>query len=282
MDMSSYLATVRLRLSNALRVHGLAGTLYRACRYPLMRILSARLRRRVFSSTDATSVFTRIYETNWWGSEESVSGTGSTLAYTANIRAELPVLFERFGIRSVFDAPCGDFNWMHRVVESCDIDYLGGDIVPDLIARNIDRFPVIRARFVVANVISDELPRADLWLCRDCLIHFSFADIYSTLANFVRSDIHYLLTTTHINKGGFRNMDIRTGDARLIDLFSAPFFLPKEYLYAIDDWVEPEVPRMLVLFERAQVAAALPKMKAALLDLQGGFAPPAGAGDSPK
>ncbi len=262
--MLPHASSALLRFSNALRVHGLAGTLYRACRYPLVRILSMRRRRRIFSSTDTASVFTQIYESNWWGSEESVSGTGSTLAYTENIRAELPLLFEKFGIRSVFDAPCGDFNWMRCVVESCDIDYIGGDIVPQLIAKNVSRFAGERIRFSVANIISDEFPKVDLWICRDCLIHFSFGDIYSTLANFANSDIRYLLTTTHINKSGFKNMDIQTGDARLIDLFSAPFFLPTNYLYAIDDWVGPEVPRMMVLFNRAQVAEALPKMRAAL------------------
>lgn len=273
--------SIRLRLSNAVRVHGLAGTLYRVCRYPLMRILSLRMRRRVFSSTDAASVFTRIYETNWWGSEESVSGTGSTLAYTANLRAKLPELFEKMAVHKVFDAPCGDFNWMRHVVRSCDVEYLGGDIVPHLIERSRANYQSERIRFVVANVIVDEFPQADIWICRDCLIHFSFNDILATFENFARSEIDYLLTTTHINASGFKNMDIRTGDARLIDLFSAPFFLPADYLDAIDDWQEPEVPRRMVLFKRGQIVEALPKMKAAL-DIRERAVTPAGGSELPK
>lgn len=253
-----------LRLSNAFRVHGLAGTLYRVCRYPLQRILSARMRRRVFCSTEAAEVFTRIYETNWWGSKESISGTGSTLAYTANLRAKLPELFNKLDVRKVFDAPCGDFNWMRHVVRACDIDYLGCDIVPNLIDRNSAQYQNERIRFIVANVITDEFPKADIWICRDCLIHFSYNDILATFENFVRSEIDYLLTTTHINKSGFKNLDIRTGDVRVIDLFSGPFFLPANCLDAIEDWQEPEVPRMMVLFSRRQIAQALPKMRAAL------------------
>lgn len=253
-----------LRLSNALRVHGLAGTLYRVCRYPLLRILSARMRRRVFSSTEAAEVFTRIYETNWWGSQESISGTGSTLAYTANLREKLPELFKKWAVRTVFDAPCGDFHWMRHVVRSSDIDYLGCDIVPQLIDRNSAQYQSERIRFIVANVITDQFPKADIWICRDCLIHFSYNDILATFENFARSEIAYLLTTTHINRSGFRNLDIRTGDARVIDLFSAPFSLPANYLDAIDDWQQPEIPRMMVLFSRRQISDALPKMRAAL------------------
>lgn len=222
------------------------------------------MRRRIFNSSDAAEVFTRIYETNWWGSKESISGTGSTLAYTANLRAKLPGLFKKMLVRRVFDAPCGDFNWMRHVVRSCDIDYLGCDIVPGLIDRNSAQYQNERIHFIVANVITDEFPKADIWICRDCLIHFSFCDILATLENFARSEIDYLLTTTHINNSGFRNLDIRTGDARVIDLFSAPFYLPIDYLDAIEDWQEPEVPRMMVLFSREQIVEALPKMRAAL------------------
>lgn len=262
--MSSCIQAIWFRLSNAFRVHGLAGTLYRVCRYPLLRILSARVRRRIFSSTQTAEVFTRIYETNWWGSKESISGTGSTLAYTANLRAKLPGLFRKLAIRKVFDAPCGDFNWMHYVVQSSEIDYLGCDIVPHLIDRNSAQYQNERTRFIVANVITEEFPEADIWICRDCLIHFSYNDILATFENFVRSEIGYILTTTHINKIGFKNLDIRTGDARMIDLFSAPFFLPADYMDAIEDWQEPEIPRMMVLFSRSQIVETLPIMRAAL------------------
>ena len=89
-----------------MRVHGSVGTIYRLIRYPFVRLQSAHLRTRIFTTADAAGVFTRIYETNWWSCEESVSGTGSTLAYTANLRKKLPELFEKYAIRKVYDAPC--------------------------------------------------------------------------------------------------------------------------------------------------------------------------------
>ena len=40
--------------------------------------------------------FTQIYRGNWWLSDESVSGPGSTLETTEDIRAFLPSLLKQF------------------------------------------------------------------------------------------------------------------------------------------------------------------------------------------
>ena len=87
-------------------------------------------------STDNTSdVFQKIYREQGWLSSESVSGWGSELRNTEQIIRELPGFLRRFGITSMLDVPCGDFNWM-RFVDLDGIDYIGADIVPDLIAAN--------------------------------------------------------------------------------------------------------------------------------------------------
>lgn len=251
-------------ISNSLRTEGLVATIFRILRFPFVRLKSSRNRKAIFSSTSTVERFTKIYEVNWWGSRESVSGSGSTLLYTENLRKELPLLFRKFGIHSVYDAPCGDFNWMKRVVDATDINYIGGDIVPQLIEKKCAQFSGDRIKFILANIITDRFPNADLWICRDCFIHFSFQDIYAVLSNFAEADIPFLLTTTHINTSGFKNLDIRTGDARMIDLFSAPFFLPNECEYRIEDWLKPDPQREMVLFHKDQIVQALPKMRSVL------------------
>ena len=60
-------------------------------------------------------VFTKIYDTKFWYNCESLSGAGSNLLYTENLRKELPKLFDIFNIKTVLDAPCGDMNWMRLV-----------------------------------------------------------------------------------------------------------------------------------------------------------------------
>jgi hypothetical protein len=76
--------------------------------------------------------FTIIYERNAWGGAESVSGSGSSLRMTQNVRNSLPSLIETFAVKSIFDAPCGDFNWM-KLINLQNISYIGGDIVKPLI-----------------------------------------------------------------------------------------------------------------------------------------------------
>jgi hypothetical protein len=61
--------------------------------------------------------FIDIYHQNIFGGIESRSGNGSTLVQTAVIRDEIPLLFKELNIKSVLDAPCGDFNWMKEIMK---------------------------------------------------------------------------------------------------------------------------------------------------------------------
>ncbi len=73
-------------------------------------------------------VFTKIYQHNIWGESTSVSGLGSTLQHTEYIRKELANLFVKYSIKTITDAPCGDWNWM-RMVDLSSYVYNGFDIV---------------------------------------------------------------------------------------------------------------------------------------------------------
>ena len=80
-------------------------------------------------------VFTRIYESNLWSGRSSKSGQGSDGGQTGEVAAALKRLVSAYGVRVLLDLPCGDFNWMKSV--DLDIDrYIGGDIVPEIIALN--------------------------------------------------------------------------------------------------------------------------------------------------
>ena len=45
--------------------------------------------------------FTEIYEKNLWKSTESVSGMGSEIEYAKSISKELPVLLQKYNIKSI-------------------------------------------------------------------------------------------------------------------------------------------------------------------------------------
>ena len=168
-------------------------------------------------------IFTLIFENNLWCGEKSVSGPGSDIAQTQTIIIELRKLIDKFKIKSILDLPCGDFMWM-RSVNLSGVNYLGADIVNRLIERNSKAYSSNNIKFKVNNLIKDQLPKCDIVICRDCLVHFSFEDIYSSLQNIKSSGCKYLLTTSFVEYHG--NYNITTGDWRRINLQEEPFNFP--------------------------------------------------------
>jgi hypothetical protein len=252
------------RTLSSFKTAGIPGTLVKIARYSFRRVKALFTPRKphyaeILTLGDTETKFTAIYTHNTWNSEESVSGFGSTLKVTENIRKELPILFKRFGIQSVFDAPCGDFNWMQHVVREQPLTYIGGDIVAPLVAALNKKYQNPSTSFIHIDLTKGSFPKVDLMICRDCLFHLSFADTKLLLGNFVASGIPYLLTTTYANTGAFQNRDIVTGDFRLIDLCAAPYHFPAEALYRFDDWRAPEPRREMCLWSRAMIAGVLEK-----------------------
>ncbi len=169
------------------------------------------------------AAFTPFYAENRWGAAESVSGPGSTLSRTSKLRDELPGLLKEIDARTLVDAPCGDFNWMKDATLDFE-QYIGVDVIPDLIADNQRRYGNDRIRFELLDVTRDRLPRADVILCRDCFIHFSYKHIAAAIKNFKRSGSTFLLTNSY--PAWRQNEDIRTGEFRHINLLLPPFKFP--------------------------------------------------------
>jgi len=169
-------------------------------------------------------VFTEIYRGNKWRGQDSVSGSGSDSDQTRVISCELPPLLDEFKVSTMLDIPCGDFHWMNGVnLEGTD--YTGADIVGEIIEQNREKYHRDSVRFLILDLIRDGLPKVDLVLCRDCLVHFSFKDIRLALRNICDSQSQLLLTTTFAE--GEDNYDIATGRWRALNLEAAPFGLPK-------------------------------------------------------
>jgi hypothetical protein len=175
------------------------------------------------SNPDIEQIFTRIYDNNDWCGDESRSGPGSSALQTQLLRPRLAGLFSRLDIRSLLDLPCGDFNWM-RLMELSSVDYTGGDIVRDVVQQNVVRYACPGRRFVLMDMLRDPLPKADLILCRDCLVHFSFSDIAVAIRSMKRSGSTYLLATTFVSD--VKNEDSPTGGWRPLNLGLPPFCFP--------------------------------------------------------
>ena len=168
--------------------------------------------------------FTVIYRKNVFGGDESRSGTGSSTVQTETIRRELPRLFQDLQVHKMLDAPCGDFNWIQHILQSVG-DYVGADVVEELIARNILQYSSATRRFVRLDIIRDRLPASDLIFCRDCLVHLNFDQARKALRNFQTSGAKYLLSTTF--PGTQTNTDLGANDIwRPLNLERPPFNLP--------------------------------------------------------
>ena len=180
--------------------------------------------RAAFQGLDLRARFEHIQATNLWGAATSVSGLGSELPAVAALAAGLPPLLHKLGARSLLDAPCGDALWIHRI--GLDLDYVGADIVPAIVGGLQRRAAAgeLKGRYLLADITSEPLPRADAVLCRDCLVHLSFARITRALDNLRRSGASWLITTTFT--GLQANHDCEDGDWRALNLCRPPFAWP--------------------------------------------------------
>ncbi|MBP2477464.1 SAM-dependent methyltransferase [Crossiella equi] len=208
-----------------------------AARPPVRAHLNYLAQADRLSGLATSEVFAQIYRSNMWGSDDSVSGDGSALDQTAVLREELPKLLRRFGVRSLLDIPCGDFGWL----ATCELEldtYLGADIVEELIAANLAKYYRHggNRRFYTLDLTRDPLPRTDAVLCRDCLVHLSFEQIWQALDNLRRSGSRYLLATTFLELA--HNEDISTGDWRPLNLERPPFNLREPVAVLVENCTE--------------------------------------------
>jgi hypothetical protein len=153
------------------------------------------------------------------------------------VRAELPKALRRLEAPTLLDVPCGDFTWMARV-DLSGIDYIGGDIVATIVEKNNRLHSSSSRRFMDLDLTRDSLPAADVLLCRDCLVHLSYANIRAVLANVARSSIRYLLTTSFPGRND--NYDVADGDWRALDLEAPPFSFPEPVLTIVEECEEED------------------------------------------
>jgi SAM-dependent methyltransferase len=197
------------------------------------RIFSKKWFQRIFYSAifhlmSTKGKFSLIYDKNLWNETSSASGHGATLEATESIRSALPDIFKELEIRNVLDIPCGDFNWMQHV-DMKDINYTGADIVDELIEKNNQQFASTNRRFLVFDIINNHLPKVDLIICRDGLVHLTDKEIKKTIKNIKKSNSKYLLTTSFPGKN--YNAKIGNNRWRTLNLEKTPFNFPKPLMH---------------------------------------------------
>lgn len=159
--------------------------------------------------------FRHIYRTNAWRGVTSRSGPGSSPIATAWLSVWLPTIVAELEATSVLDAACGDGAWMPDLP-----GYVGADIVPAAVAKSRRRHP--DRSYVITDLVSDVLPKADVVFSRDTMQHLPLADCAALLANFRKTGARWLIASSH--RAG-DNVEVPVGAWYPINLEAEPFAL---------------------------------------------------------
>lgn len=183
-------------------------------------------------------IFTEIYDRGGFtGNSFPKSGAGSTLEQTVTVREQLASLFKEYNIKSIIDAPCGDFNWM-KEVDLTGVTYYGFDIVKSVVETNRLTYSSNTIHFDELDIVNDTPPvTAEMIFCRDCLVHLSNKDALNAIKNFKKSGSKYFLSTTFTSVSA--NPDLVSGRGwRSLNLEKAPFNFPPPISLIIENCTE--------------------------------------------
>ena len=209
-------------------------------RAPGFQVIDPASSRHTFYSLSTNTVqgtFSKVYEVQLWGKDGGGSGTGSSLAATASLRASLANLIAKYRIKSFLDSSCGSMHWMPLVAKAAheadpEFRFTGSDAVCSLIKQHQATFVTDSAwmDFVCVDGSHEPLPPGrDLVFSRDSLQHLPIASAYKFLHNVRQSGAKYLLVGSYLTGGqrvtGGRNVDVDVGDGYDIDLLKPPFNL---------------------------------------------------------
>jgi len=205
-------------------------------------------------------IFTKIYEKNYWGDSESFSGPGSNNKNTREIILKLRKICKKYKIKSIVDAPCGDFYWIQKLIKTIEIKYLGLDIVKKIISDNKKLYSSKNIKFQNIDITKKKIPNCDLIICRDFIFHLSYFDIMRFFKNLCNCKFKYILISNHFIKKDikkkFKNQDIHTGDFRKINLFDSPFNFLKNYNFYINDFCD-EKKKYLIFFSKKKIRESI-------------------------
>jgi hypothetical protein len=174
----------------------------------------------------------------------------SSLEWTQKLRDELPQLYARHGIRSMFDAGCNDCSWSSRLENT--IDYHGGDISLPMVASVWKNYPDLDV--ILHDITTDPLPQVDVLFVRDVTIHLNTADKQRVLRNWIDSWVPWLLVTH--DEYEQQNRDFKYGEDHFplgwVNWRLAPwkFPAPTDQIYEVD---RDESGRCMALWHRDQL-----------------------------
>ena len=166
--------------------------------------------------------FNGIYADGIWAKDSTgkgTSGSGSTLEITREYRAYIEDFLKKHAVTSVIDAGSGDWSFS-KAIDWGDVSYLGIDIASDVIEVVRKKYEKGKIKFQVGD-ITEDLPAADLLICKDVLQHLSNNLVHKFIKNNLRKGKYKWVILT--NDRSSENRDIPNADYRKINLAAPPF-----------------------------------------------------------
>lgn len=162
----------------------------------------------------ASEIFGDIYRRNVWGGEpgQLYSGSGSDDEISSHYVTFVSNYISANKIRSVVDLGCGDFR-VGRQIISPEIDFVGVDVVQDIVDRNTAEFGSDKVKFVGLDVINEPLPPGELYLVRQVLQHLSNEQIRFVLDKLDHAS-HVIIAEHHPSPHRFKTPNVQKAPGR--------------------------------------------------------------------
>ena len=193
------------------------------------------LKRKVVSFTiqfmilDNKKKYEFIYKTKYWKNnsivDSSLSGAGSSLSSTINIRNELTNFITKNKIKTITDIPCGDFYWLKEISFIFE-KYFGGDIVDQIIKDNKKKFINRNLFSFKIDILKDNIPESDMFFCRDLIVHLNFDETNLLISKLKRLNFKYI-ALTHFDDINSNQISIHSDNWKKINLMYHPFNISK-------------------------------------------------------
>ena len=116
----------------------------------------------------------------------------SSVNGTSYLRSQLPQLFDKYGIKSMFDAGSNDAAWQAQTLAHM-IEYHAGERNPAIVDIAKKHSPEID--IVVHDMTQDPFPMVDLLFVRDAAIHMNNFYKHALITNWLNSNIPWILIT---------------------------------------------------------------------------------------
>ena len=176
-------------------------------------------------SPNHKEIFSSIYKNQVWGNVPNspfYSGGGSDEEYAKPYVEAIVRYIRENKIKSVVDLGCGDFRIGKEICEKTRVNYMGIDVVPELVEYNKKNFASDDVDFDQLNIVYDPLPKGELYLIRQVFQHLSNQDIRRVLKKL--SSTQHLIITEHQPAGSYiANLDKVPGSGIRLEVNSGVF-----------------------------------------------------------